>query len=123
MRPGSLSARKISPFGAVRSNRGLSNPPANSSTLYPAGATGHAFSGRATSSAPLFEDLVSKGSGRSLTVIFRIVPGFSYRKSVNGACGAAPLIVAVLVSSAGGAFEVELAGAAFPTVSDSTYVT
>ena len=45
MRPASLSARKISPFGAVRRKRGLSRPEAQSSTLKPSSATGHALSG------------------------------------------------------------------------------
>ena len=83
----------MSPFGAVRIHRGLSSPDANISTLNPAGATGHAFSGRATTSGPFCADSVANGCGRSFTVILRIVPGFSYRKSVNGGFGGAPFKV------------------------------
>src|SRR5579864_628967 len=101
--PALLSARKMSPLGAVRSSRGLSRAAANCSTLNPAGATGHAFSGRATRSAPLSDDFVSYGWGRSLTEIFRTVPGLSYRKSVKGGCGASALIGEALAVSAGGA--------------------
>ena len=77
MRPGSLSARKMSPFGAVRNVRGLSRPAAYISTLNPAGAAGHTLSGRATNFGPLSADWVAYGCGRSFTVILRVVPGFS----------------------------------------------
>src|ERR1700739_4449173 len=101
IRPAELSARNMSPFGAVRSNRGLSSPPAYNSTLNPAGATGHAFSGRATTSGPFSADSVAYGCGRSAAVILRVVPGFSYRKSVNGAFGAGALIVDAIACGGG----------------------
>src|ERR1700680_830668 len=91
MRPAVLSARKMSPLGAVRNKRGLSRPVAYCSTLKPAGAMGHTFAGRATTSGPFSADFVAYGSGRSFTVIFRVVPGFSYRKSANGGCGGGAL--------------------------------
>ena len=43
MLPGSLSATKKSPFGAVRIRRGLSSPVAYCSTLKPGRTCGHAF--------------------------------------------------------------------------------
>src|SRR5579872_2794733 len=97
--PAPLSARKMSPFGAVLSNRGLFSPAAYNSTLNPFGAIGHAFAGRATTSGAFSADDVAYGGGRSFTVIFRVVPGFSYRKSVNGAFGAGALIVDVIASA------------------------
>jgi hypothetical protein len=54
-----------------------------------------------------------KGDGRSFNVIFRTVPGFSKRKSVNGGCGsgsaasAAGLGVDSPDALAGAAFEPE----------------
>src|SRR5215469_5501093 len=117
IRPGSISARKISPLGAVRSQRGFSKPDANNSTLNPAGATGHTFSGRATRSAPFSADFVANGSGRSFTVILRVVPGFSYRKSVNGAAGEGSLIAAPVAARAGAEAGV---AAAFPDARAST---
>src|SRR5579862_4922101 len=120
MRPGSLSAKKISPLGAVLSQRGLSRPEANNSTLKPAGAIGKAFGGRATTCAPFCEDSVAKGAGKSFTVILRIVPGFSKRKSVNGGLGAAALNLAPGTSAAGVAEEPDTA---LPELMASTKLT
>src|SRR5437773_9433738 len=106
IRPACVSARKMSPLGAIRSNRGLFSPDAKRFTWNPAGAIGHTSAGRDTSSAPLTDDFVTNGCGKSLTVIFRIVPGFSNRKSVNGAGGGGALIVlekAAEVVAGGGA--------------------
>jgi len=53
------------------------------------GPTGHAFSGRATRSGPLFADCVAYGCGRSFTVILRTVPASRSGKSVNGGVASA----------------------------------
>jgi len=114
----------MSPLGAVRIHRGSSNPDANISTLKPAGATGHEFSGRVTSSAPLFAEFVANGAGKSFAVIFRVVPGFSKRKSVKGAVGGALFNVDPPASSAGAVAGAGVAAAALlPDAISSTYVT
>src|SRR6267143_295656 len=87
-----LSARKKSPLGAVRINLGLSSPVAYCCTLNPAGAFGHASSGRAINRGPLFAESVAYGAGRSCAVILRIFPGCSKRKSVNGGGGGGAVV-------------------------------
>ena len=77
--PGSDSATKKSPFGAVTISRGLFSPLAYCCTLKPGSVFGHASLGRATTFAPLSADFVAKGCGKSCTVILRTVPGFSKR--------------------------------------------
>ncbi len=49
--------------------------------------------GRAITSGPLAAESVAYGAGRSCTVILRIFPGSSKRKSVNGTCGAGAFVV------------------------------
>src|SRR5579872_1620219 len=88
-----LSARKTSPFGAVRISRGLSNPVAYCWTVNPLGALGHALRGRATTLGPLLAVSVAYGAGRSCTVILRLFPGSSKRKSVNGGVGGGALVL------------------------------
>src|SRR6266550_9407079 len=85
--PALLSATNMSPLGALRISRGSSRPDAYSSTLKPGGTCGQAFAGRDTTLGPLPAEGVMNGGGRSFTVIFRVFPGFSYRKSVNGGGG------------------------------------
>src|SRR5258705_9355149 len=85
--PALLSTTNMSPLGARRINRGSSRPDAYCSTLNPGGTCGQAFAGRATTLGPLPAEGVTNGGGRSFTVIFRVLPGFSYRKSVNGGAG------------------------------------
>src|SRR5580704_6887621 len=109
--PPAESATNKSPFGAVRISRGWRNvplsggfvlcccecccsgdvlgplsPPAYSETLNPGGATGQAFSGRATILGCARTDSAGFGSGRSDIEIFRNVPGFSWLQSANAAC-------------------------------------
>src|ERR1700730_15732400 len=102
MRPAVLSSREMSPCGAVRNKRGPSRPVAYCSTLKPAGAMGHTFAGRATTSGPFSADFVAYGWGRSSTVIFRVSPGFSYRKSANGGWGGGALRLEAVTPGAGG---------------------
>src|SRR6202011_5674488 len=90
MSPPLVSARKKSPLGAVRMIRGLFRPVAYCSTLKPLGASGHAFWGRATTLGPAVADCVAYGSGRSSTLIWRVVPGFSKRWWGNGGGGGGP---------------------------------
>src|SRR2546427_12285335 len=85
--PALLSATNMSPLGARRISRGSSRPDANSSTLNPGGTCGQAFAGRGTTLGPLPAEGVTNGRGISFTVIVRVLPGFSYRKSVNGGGG------------------------------------
>src|SRR6266550_1409714 len=85
--PAILSARKMSPLGALRISRGSCRPEAYSSTLKPGGTCGHAFAGRGTILGALPDEGVASGGGRSFTLIFRVLPGFSYRKSVKGGGG------------------------------------
>ena len=59
MRPGMLSATKMSPLGAVTILRGLRRPVANSDTSKPLGAFGMAPSGRRATLGKLFADGVS----------------------------------------------------------------
>src|SRR6185503_2370300 len=84
-RPGSLSATKMSPLGAVRSRRGLSRPLAYSDTAYPATVFGRAPAGRGTTVGGLFEARVARGAGRSATLMRCTVPGTSRLKSENAA--------------------------------------
>src|SRR5437667_354124 len=77
----------MSRLGALRIRRGSSKPDANSSTLNPGGTCGQAFAGRGTTLRPLPAEGVTNGRGISFTVIVRVLPGFSYRKSVNGGGG------------------------------------
>jgi len=57
IRPGSLSVRKMSPFGAVRRVRGLIEAGGIQLHFEPqASAEGQTFSGRATSFGPFSED-------------------------------------------------------------------
>ena len=81
MRPGMLSATKMSPLGAVTILRGLRKPVAYSDTWKPLGARGIAPSGRLTSLGKLLADGVSNGLGRSSTVILRRTPGASVVQS------------------------------------------
>src|SRR4029077_7162679 len=99
-----LSARKMSPLGAVRINLGLSRPVAYCCTLNPVGAFGHASPGRATNCGPLFADLVAYGAGRSCAVIWRTFPGCSKRKSVYGAGGGGAFVLTGLTLVGGGLF-------------------
>src|ERR1700733_13966564 len=77
MSPAVVSARNISPLGALRRIRGLVSPVAYRPTVKPSGALGHAFSGRGTTVGPPTADFDAYGAGRSLSVMWRIVPGFS----------------------------------------------
>ena len=54
--PGELSARKMSPLGAIRIRRGFSKPVANCSTLKPGRVWGHTPSGRGAIAAALLAD-------------------------------------------------------------------
>src|SRR3984885_11615689 len=92
--PLSLSARKTSPLGAVLINLGLSNPVAYCWTVNPVGALGHALRGRATTLGPLLAVSVAYGAGKSWTVILRLFPGSSKRKSVKGGFGGGALVLA-----------------------------
>src|SRR5256885_12299160 len=85
--PAILSARNTSPLGALRISRGSCRPDAYTSTLKPGGTCGHAFAGRGTIFGTLPDEGVASGRGRSFAVIFRVLPGLSYRKSVNGGGG------------------------------------
>src|SRR5262245_27997806 len=58
-----VSARKISPFGATVSQRGLRNPFVYTFTLNPGGTAGRNPSGGFSLFGPLPADLVSKGAG------------------------------------------------------------
>src|SRR5277367_3622693 len=70
-----LRATNKSPFGAVRISLGCFTSPAYSSTLKPAGAFGHASSGRFVGGGPLSTLFVANGAGRSATVSFLRTPG------------------------------------------------
>src|SRR5438270_13682960 len=81
----------MSPFGAVRRKRGLTNPLANSWILKPAGTRSCAPAGRRTTRGPLFTDFVAKGGGKSASVILWRTPGASWVQSaVAEALRAAP---------------------------------
>src|SRR5216683_1128578 len=77
MRPASVSATKISPFGAALIIRGPSNPFANSAILNPGGTFGAAPSGLGTTRETLAAERVAPGSGKSCGLIRRAVPGLS----------------------------------------------
>src|ERR1700730_3255026 len=85
--PVRLAATKKSPLGAVRIRRASPRSVVYCATLNPSGTFGHAFSGRGASLGLLPADCVAKGSGRSPSVILRILPGAAKRKSVKGAFG------------------------------------
>jgi len=80
-RPAPLSARKTSPFGAVRSTRGMSRPEASNSTRNPAGTRGSADPERATTDGLSEADRVARGGGRSSGEIRRAIPGASVLQS------------------------------------------
>src|SRR4029077_18457784 len=122
--PVSLSATKKSPLGAVRISLGSFSPEAYKSTLNPSGTCGHAFSGRSTNFGPLPADGVTNGAGRSFSVILRNFPGFSKRKSVNGAVEIGKLASATFaLAVAEGTYLGAFVGAALPLPKDFTYVT
>jgi hypothetical protein len=75
MSPASVSATKISPFGATRSTRGLFRPSANKSILKPSGTFGTAERGRGTTREALLADAVAPGFGKSAGVMSLTVPG------------------------------------------------
>src|SRR5437588_11121147 len=81
-----LSARNMSPLGALRISRGSCRPDAYSSTLKPGGTCGHAFAGRGTTLGTLPDEGVARGGGLSFNVIFRVLPYILYRYAVD--CGA-----------------------------------
>src|SRR5262249_31228490 len=74
-----------SPLGARTMTRGTTNPVANSVTLNPSGALGHAPSGRLTGLGWLLAEGVSYGVARSSTVILRRTPGASVVQSPRAA--------------------------------------
>jgi len=76
----SLSATKISPFGAVRTTRGPVKPEANNSAVKPRGTFGDALSGRFATIGKLVAAAVAFGAGISSIPIFRRTPG---RPSAN----------------------------------------
>jgi hypothetical protein len=65
---------------------------------------GHAFCGRGTMRGSLRTDSEGFGVGRSLTEIFRNVPGFSWLQSANAAW---PVITASLVCAARGSVDIK----------------
>src|SRR5262249_55318398 len=71
----------MSPFGAVRRNRGSRKPAAYNSTLNPGGTLGCALAGRATTLARLIARAFELGGGKSWTVILRVMPGASLVQS------------------------------------------
>src|SRR6202047_1831953 len=85
IRPALVSATKMSPLGAPRIWPGALGPPANNSTLNPAGTCGTAAEGRGTTRDTLADDGVAPGCGRSSGLIRRLTPGLSPRQSPNAA--------------------------------------
>ena len=84
MRPASVSATKISPFGATRICRGWSSL-AKAVTVKPAGTLSSAPAGRATIAEGEAVGGLAKGLGISAAVIRRVTPGASVRQSPNAA--------------------------------------
>jgi hypothetical protein len=85
MRPAALSATNTSPFGAVRINRGATNPEANRLTSKPFGTIGFWSSVRRAVLTELLADAARSGAGKSCGQINRRVPGWSVRQSPNAA--------------------------------------
>src|SRR5215475_6724902 len=83
IRPGSDSAMKMSPFGAIRTVRGSRRLAANSSTWKPGGTFGVAETGFGTTRGGFDADRVAYGGGR--WVILRRTKGPSVRQSPNAA--------------------------------------
>src|SRR5437867_7483817 len=75
----------MSPFGAVRRNRGSRNPVAYNSILNPGGTFGCTSAGRSTTCARLIAKTFELGGGRSCTVILRMTPGASLVQSLIAA--------------------------------------
>src|SRR4029450_7604305 len=71
----------MSPFGALRRNRGSRNPVANNSILNPGGTLGCASDGRSTTRERLIARAFELGGGKSWTVILRVTPGASLVQS------------------------------------------
>src|SRR5262249_12345552 len=71
----------MSPFGAVRRNRGSRNPVAYNSILNPGGTLGFASAGRSTTRARLIAKAFEPGGGKSCAVILRVTPGASLVQS------------------------------------------
>src|SRR5262245_5066529 len=71
----------MSPFGAVRRNRGSRKPLAYNSILNPGGTLGSTPAGRFTTCARLIARAFELGGGKSCTVILRMTPGASLVQS------------------------------------------
>src|SRR5215471_7463429 len=83
IRPGSDSAMKMSPFGAIRTTRGSLRLEANSSTWKPGGTFGAAEAGFAITRGKFDAERVAYGGGSA--VILRRTKGASVRQSPNAA--------------------------------------
>src|SRR5215469_12086084 len=92
----------MSPFGAVRRNRGSRKPLAYNSILNPGGTLGCALAGRFTTRARLIARAFELGGGKSLTVILRMTPGASLVQSPIASLPVrtAPFSAAVAIVSA-----------------------
>src|SRR6201996_2096486 len=85
IRPPPLSARKMSPLGAVCRVRGSSKPVAKTPASNPGGTCGLAPDGGSMTEGVRDDDRLANGAGRASAVIFRITPGASPRQSPNPA--------------------------------------
>jgi len=87
----------MSPFGALRRNRGSRKPLAYKSILNPGGTLGCTPAGRSTTCARLIARAFELGGGKSCTVILRMMPGASL---VQSPIAALPVRMAPLSAAA-----------------------